>query len=74
MMSMIDSSTLAAIFSGVCSLAGILIANKLSNYRIEQLEKKLDKYADKQDEMSKIQAVQSPCLTVNITSRCIQMR
>jgi gas vesicle protein len=39
------------------SFAGILIANKLSNYRIEQLEKKLDKYADKQDEMSKEQAV-----------------
>lgn len=56
---MIDSSTLAAIFSGVCSLAGILIANKLSTYRIEQLEKKLDKYADRQDEMSKEQAVQT---------------
>ena len=39
------------------SFAGILIANKVSNYRIEQLEKKLDKYADKQDEMSKEQAV-----------------
>ena len=52
-------STLAAIFSGICSLAGILIANRLSNYRIEQLEKKLDKYADKQDEMAKVQAVQS---------------
>lgn len=56
---MIDSSTLAAIFSGVCSLAGILIANKLSTYRIEQLEKKLDKYADRQDEMSKEHAVQA---------------
>ena len=31
--------------------AGILIANKLSNYRIEQLEKKLDKYADTQDDL-----------------------
>lgn len=35
----------------VGSGAGILIANKLSNYRIEQLEKKLDKYADNQDEI-----------------------
>lgn len=33
----------------VGSFAGILVANKLSNYRIEQLEKKLDKYADRQD-------------------------
>ena len=41
------------------SLAGILIANKLTNYRIEQLEKKLDKYADRQDEMAKVQAVQT---------------
>jgi len=31
------------------SFAGILVANKLVNYRIEQLEKKLDKYADNQD-------------------------
>lgn len=29
--------------------AGILVANKLTNFRIEQLEKKLDKYADTQD-------------------------
>ena len=43
----------------VGSFSGILIANKLSNYRIEPLEKKLDKYADKQDEMSKVQAVQT---------------
>lgn len=34
----------------VGSFAGILVANKLSNYRIEQLEKKLDKYADRQEE------------------------
>ena len=33
------------------SFAGILVANKLSNYRIEQLEKKLDKYADNVDEI-----------------------
>ena len=31
------------------SFAGILVANKLTNYRIEQLEKKLDKYADNLD-------------------------
>lgn len=35
----------------VGSFAGILVANKLSNYRIEQLEKKLDKYADNMDEL-----------------------
>lgn len=31
------------------SLAGILVANKLTNFRLEQLEKKLDKYADNQE-------------------------
>lgn len=36
----------------VGSFAGILVANKLSNYRIEQLEKKLDKYADRQEEIN----------------------
>lgn len=50
---------LSLIGTVVGSFSGILIANKLSNYRIEQLEKKLDKYADKQDEMSKVQAVQT---------------
>lgn len=30
--------------SGVGSLCGILISNKLSNYRIAQLEKKMDKH------------------------------
>lgn len=33
------------------SFAGILVANKLSNYRIEQLEKKVDKYATNMDEI-----------------------
>lgn len=31
--------------------AGILVSNKLTTYRIEQLEKKLDKYANNVDEM-----------------------
>lgn len=33
------------------SFSGILVANKLSNYRIEQLEKKVDKYATNMDEI-----------------------
>lgn len=37
--------------------SGILISNKLINYRIEQLEIKLDKYTDKSDEVIKEQAV-----------------
>ena len=35
----------------VGSISGVLVSNKLSNYRIEQLEKKLDNYAEKNDEM-----------------------
>ena len=34
------------------SMAGILVSNKLSTYRIEQLEKKLDKYANNVDKMN----------------------
>lgn len=30
--------------SAICSLGGIVINSKLSNYRIEQLEKKVDKH------------------------------
>lgn len=33
------------------SVTGILVSNKLSTYRIEQLEKKLDKYANNVDEI-----------------------
>lgn len=33
------------------SITGILVSNKLSNYRIEQLEKKIDKYANNMDEI-----------------------
>ena len=33
------------------SFAGILVANKLTNYRLEQLEKKFDKHADTQEEL-----------------------
>lgn len=43
------TALIALVGTVIGSFAGILIANKLSNYRIEQLEKKLDKYADNQD-------------------------
>lgn len=33
------------------SMAGILVSNKLTTYRIGELEKKLDKYANNVDEM-----------------------
>ena len=33
------------------SITGILVSNRLSNYRIEQLEKKLDRYANNTDEI-----------------------
>lgn len=39
------------------SISGVLVANKLTNYRIEQLEKKLDKYAEKTDRISLEQAL-----------------
>lgn len=34
-------AVIGAIGSGLCSLLGILASNKLTNYRIEQLEKKV---------------------------------
>ena len=39
------------------SISGVLVSNKLSNYRIEQLEKKLDRYASNFDEMRERLAV-----------------
>lgn len=50
-----DKEVLIALLSliGTCIGAGggVLIANKLINYRIEQLEKKLDKYVNNMDEI-----------------------
>lgn len=33
------------------SITGVLVSNKLTTYRIEQLEKKIDKYANNMDEI-----------------------
>lgn len=56
-----DKEVLIALFSLLGTFigagGGVLVSNKLSNYRIEQLEKKLDKYADKADETTKELAV-----------------
>ena len=50
-----DTSVLVAIIALIGtvtgSISGIMIANRLSNYRIEQLEIKLDKYIAKMDEL-----------------------
>ncbi len=50
-----ESSVLVAIIALIGtitgSISGIMIANRLSNYRIEQLEIKLDKYIQKMDEL-----------------------
>lgn len=49
---------LISLFGNVIgSVSGVLIANKLTNYRLEQLEKKVDKYAEKEDESIKELAV-----------------
>lgn len=39
------------------SITGVLVSNKLTTYRIEQLEKKLDRYASNVDEMRERLAV-----------------
>lgn len=50
-----DNEVLIALLALVGTLvgsgSGILISNKLVNFRIEQLEKKIDKYADSQEEI-----------------------
>lgn len=50
-----DPSIMVAVISLVGtitgSITGVLVSNKLSNYRIEQLEKKIDKYATNVDDL-----------------------
>lgn len=48
----IDWGVIASLFGTIIgSVSGILVSNRLSNYRIEQLEKKLDRYVDNVDEL-----------------------
>jgi len=50
-----DNSVIVAIISLIGtiigSITGILVSNKLTTYRIEQLEKKIDKYANNLDDI-----------------------
>lgn len=52
---MTDASISVALISLLGTIigsgTGILVANKLTNFRLEQLEKKIDKYANNQDEI-----------------------
>lgn len=51
-MTAIDWNIIASLVGTIIgSVTGILVSNKLTTYRIEQLEKKLDRYADNVDEM-----------------------
>ena len=42
---------LSCIGTAAGAITGIIVSNRLSTYRIDQLEKKLDKYANNMDEM-----------------------
>lgn len=47
----IITTIISFIGTALGAITGILVSNRLSIYRIEQLEKKLDKYANNVDEM-----------------------
>ena len=42
---------LSCLGTGAGAITGIIVSNRLSNYRIEQLENKIDKYANSTDEI-----------------------
>lgn len=46
------TAIVAAISTFIGSLSGVLVSNKLTTYRIEQLEKKLDKFTDSQNTLN----------------------
>ena len=52
---MSDPTVIVAVISCIGtiigSITGVLVSNRLSTYRIEQLEKKIDKYANNMDEL-----------------------
>lgn len=47
----ITVAIIACIGTIIGSVTGVLVSNRLSTYRIEQLEKKIDKYANNMDEI-----------------------
>lgn len=70
-----EPTTLGAILSFVGSafgtLAGILINSKLTNYRIEQLEKKVDAYNNVKDRTTELEAWKE---SVNLEFKDIKSR
>ena len=46
----ITVAIIACVGTIIGSVSGVLVSNRLSIYRIEQLEKKIDKYANNMDE------------------------
>lgn len=46
---------LSLIGTGIGSLTGIMVSNKLTNYRIEQLEKKVEKHNGLAERMIKVE-------------------
>jgi len=46
---------LSLIGTGIGSLTGIMVSNKLTNYRIEQLEKKVEKHNGLVERMIKVE-------------------
>lgn len=46
----ITVAIIACVGTIIGSVSGVLVSNRLSTYRIEQLEKKIDKYANNMDE------------------------
>lgn len=43
---------LSCVGTAAGAITGIIVSNRLSTYRIEQLEKKIDKYADTQSDIN----------------------
>ena len=46
---------LSLVGTGIGSLTGIMVSNKLTNYRIEQLEKKVEKHNGLVERMIKVE-------------------
>ena len=53
--SLVISTLITAGFSLIGTFAGIMVSSKLSNYRIEQLEKKVEKHNSLVERMFKLE-------------------
>ncbi len=73
---MVDTNVIVSLVGTIIgSISGIIISNKLTNYRIEQLEKKVDKHNNIVERMYKAEgSINTMCAEIVDLRRDVEKR